>query len=169
MRQSSTVDRIVALVGAFALSGCYTYVPTQSPAPGTEVRVRIPIESPVEGSNVVTDMLSVEGSVVSSGDTLVLATETTQTFGNFREVRTLDTLRVSRARLASLEEKTFNRGKTIGFTALVVAGTVALVLGVAGTVGGGDDGGNGGNGGGTGTSITVGALGGLVARLFGGG
>ena len=164
MTTPSSFERAVALVAAFALSGCYTYVPVQAPAPGTEVRVRIPVQSPVEGSNVVADMMSVEGEVVSAGDTLVLATENTQTFGNFREVRTQDTLRVSRTRLASLEEKTFSRGRTIGFSALVVAGTVALVLGVAGAVGGGDDDGGGG-GPGNGASITVG---GWLGRILGG-
>ena len=168
MRSPSSFDRVVALVAAFVLSGCYTYVPVQSPTPGTEVRVRIPVQSPVEGSSVVSDMLSVEGEVVSAGDTLVLATESTQSFGNFREVRTLDTLRVSRTRLASLEEKTFSRGKTIGFSALVLAGTAALVLAVAGTVGGSDGGGDGG-GGGVGASITPAGLGGLLGRILGGG
>lgn len=168
MRRPSVLDRAVALLGAFALSGCYTYAPVQTPPPGTEVRVRIPVESPVQGSNVVTDVISVEGEVVTAGDTLVLATETTQTVGNFREVRTLDTLRVSRSRLASLEEKTFSRGRTIGFTALVVAGTAALVLGVAGTVGGSSDDG-GGNGGGNGASITVSELAGILGSIFGGG
>ena len=168
MRVPSALDRMVALVGAFVLSGCYTYVPVQSPPPGTEVRVRIPVQSPVEGSNVVSDMLAVEGAVVSAGDTLVLATESTQTFGNFREVRTLDTLRVSRTRLASLEQKTFSRGRTIGFSALVLAGTAALVLAVAGTVGG-SDGDGGGGGGGVGAAVTVGGIGGFLGRILGGG
>jgi hypothetical protein len=167
MPRASWLERGLAVVGAFMMSGCFTYVPVEAPAPGTTVRARLPVESPVQGGRSAPDVVDVEGDVVSFGDTLVLATESTQMVGNFQEFRTVDTLRVSTNRLASLDERVFSRGRTVGFTALVVAGVVGIALAVSSAAGGGDDGGN--NGGGNPAAIVVGDLGGILARILGGG
>ena len=169
MRAASLLERTVALVGAFVLAGCHTYVPVQSAAPGTAVRVRLPVERSVEGTRAVApEIVDVEGNVVSFGDTLVLATESTQMVGNFREIRTADTLRVSMDRVAVVEERVFSRSRTIGLTALGLAAAAGIVYAVASAGGaGGDGGGNG--GGGNGASISAGDLGGLLVRLLGGG
>jgi hypothetical protein len=170
MARASTFERALCLVGALVLGGCHTYVPVRTAAPGTTVRVRLPIESSVEGNRTpVPEVVDVEGDVVSFGDTLVLATETTQMIGNFREVRTVDTLRVSMDRVAVVEERVFSTGRTVGLTALIVGAAAAIVIAVAGTGGGGDDNGGGNGGNGTGASISAGDLGGFVAKLFGGG
>jgi hypothetical protein len=170
MRRPSVFDRVVTLIGALALSGCFTYVPVETASPGTTVRARLPVERAVQGTRAVApEVVDVEGEVVSFGDTLVLATESTQMIGNFREVRTADTLRVSVDRLASVEERVLSKSRTVGFTALATAAAVGIVLAVASVAGGGDDGGNGNGGGGPAASISAGAIGGFVARLFGGG
>lgn len=170
MRRPSVFDRVVTLVGALALSGCFSYVPVETASPGTTVRAKLPIERPVQGSRAVApEMVDVEGEVVSFGDTLVLATESTQMIGNFREITTADTLRVSADRLAVVEERVFSTSRTVGLTAVLTAGALGIVLAVASVAGGGDDGGNGNGGGGPAASISAGAIGGLVARLFGGG
>lgn len=169
MRRASIGERASALVAAFALSGCFTYVPVETAAPGTTVRARLPVERLVEGTrSVAPSVVDVEGEVVSFGDTLVLATESTQMIGNFREITTADTLRVSADRLAVVEERVFSRSRTIGLTAVLTAAAAGLVVAVASTVGGGDDNGGGNGGGEPAASISVGTLGGFLVGLFGG-
>lgn len=170
MRRPTVFDRVVALVGAFALSGCFTYVPVETAPAGTTVRARLPVERSVEGTRAVApELVNVEGEVVSFGDTLVLATESTQMIGNFREIRTADTLRVSVDRIAVVEERVFSTSRTVGLTALVTAAAVGIALAVVSAAGGGGDGGDGNGGGQTGASISAGTLGGFLAGLFGGG
>jgi hypothetical protein len=151
---SSLPVRAVALVGAFVLSGCYTYVPATSVAPGSDVRVLLPVESRRAGGTVIRETLAVEGTLVSWDDTLRVATETTQQVGNFRQVQQMDTLRVPASEVDAVELREFSRGRTLGLTAAIVGGAALLVTGISQAAGGSDDGG--GNGNGTSASITVG-------------
>lgn len=170
MLRASWLERAVAVVGVFFLTGCHTYIPVDTAPAGTTVRARLPIEQAVEGSRTMApEVVDVEGKVVSFGDTLVLATQTTQMVGNFREVRVADTLRVSMGRVAVVEERVFSTGRTIGLTAVVLAAAAGVVVAVAAIGGGGGNPGNGGGGGGPAASISAGDLGGILARLFGGG
>lgn len=169
MLRSTRLERAVAVLGVFFLTGCHTYVPVETASPGTTVRARLPIQRAVEGTRTVApEVVDVEGEVVSFGDTLVLATQTTQMVGNFREVRMADTLRVSLDRVAVVEERVFSTSRTVGLTAVVLAAAAGIVLAVAGIGGGGDNPGNGNGGGGTGASISASDLGGILSKLFGG-
>lgn len=159
--------RATALVGAFVLSGCYTYVPISSAPSGTDVRAHLPVETRTAGGAVTRETIPVEGTVVSFGDSLVLATRATTRVGNFREVVQEDTLRLAVTELSGVEMKEFSRGKTLGFTAIVVGGVALLITGIAAAAGGSD--GDGGPGsGGNGASISAPRILGFFQALAGG-
>ena len=50
MRTRRLLDGGLALVIVVSLGGCHRYVPVQHFAPGTVVRVQVPLTSAVEGS-----------------------------------------------------------------------------------------------------------------------
>lgn len=159
--------RGLAVLGAFVLSGCYTYLPVASAPPGSEVRVLLPVESRRAGGVVTRESLAVEGTLVTWGDSILVATESTQQVGNFRQVSFQDTLRVGSAEVDAVQLREFSRGRTLGFTAVVVGGVLLIAAGITQTLGGGDGGDGDGNGG-TQASITVSRLLHLLKGLGGG-
>lgn len=165
-RVRSPLGRAAAALGAFVLSGCYSYIPVTSAPPGSEVRAHLPVETRTAGGAVTRESLPVEGRVVSFTDSLVLATMLRTQVGNFRQVDQADTLRLSVAELDGVELKEFSRGRTLGFTALVIGGAALVVLGISTVAGGSDDGDGGGNG--TGVSIAAPRLPGIFRILTGG-
>lgn len=132
-------------VGAVVMSGCYTYIPVENPAPRTPVRITVPLNSAVSNPNRAPDSYTLEGTVVSVGDSLTLETQTTAQMGQFRQVSRMDTVRVARRNLLALDERVYSQSRTIGLGVVIVAGTAALVGGIySATVGSGGDDGNGG-------------------------
>lgn len=132
-------------VGAVVMSGCYTYVPVENPAPRTSVRVTVPVNRSVTGANLAPQSYTLEGTVVSLTDSLTLETQTTATMGQFRQVSRVDTVKVARQNLLAIDERVYSQSRTIGLGAVIVAGTAALVAGIySATVGFGGDGGDGG-------------------------
>ena len=83
----------LALLGVFALSGCYTYRTVENPAVGSLVRVNIPVtvSSAVTNPNQSTQSMGIDGIVLAVGDTLSLATETRRSMGAYRELVQYDT------------------------------------------------------------------------------
>jgi len=158
--------RTMAVLGAFVLSGCYTYLPVTAAPRGTEVRAHLPVETRVAGGATATETIPVEGTVVEFGDSLVLETTARTRVGNFREVTEVDTLRVATAELAGVEVKEFSRNRTLGFTALVVGGTALVIMAITAAAGGSDDGPPG--GGGVGVSVTPSGILGFLGALAGG-
>ena len=128
------------------LSACYTYVPIESPAPQTPVRVTVPIVNVARDQNRTPETYRIEGVVVSSGDSLVLATQRRTETGAFREVVRVDTVRVETRSLLAIDEKVYSQPRSIGLGVLLAAGTAGLVAGLLSvTTGvGGDGPGNGG-------------------------
>ena len=118
----------LALLALLGTGGCYSYTPVQTPAPGTVVRVHVPLTSAVSNPNRPPETVDVEGTVISAGDTLVLATETRRELGTFRVLTDSDTLRMAVTGLAGMEERSFSSAKTYGLSALVVAGAAGLIL-----------------------------------------
>ena len=51
MRPSRTITRILAVVGAAFMSGCYSYVPVERPSPGSIVRIQVPVRTAVDNRN----------------------------------------------------------------------------------------------------------------------
>lgn len=128
-----------------ALTGCYSYQPTEAPAPGTTVRVKVPIRSNVVRSGGEPQTAAFEGTLLALGDTVLLETKARREYGAFREVLLFDTLRVARADVTALEERLLSKPRTYAFTAALTL--TATVLGIAainaatGSEGGGKPGG----------------------------
>lgn len=157
MRKTNWFARATLVLGAALMSGCYTYVPVERPTPGETVRIEVPVRSAVAGGRDREDTASMEGKLVSAGDSIVLEVASTTAIGNFRQVKSLDTLRVARADVSSVATRNFSKPKTIGLTAVIVGATAALAV-AALDLGGGSDG-SGKPGGGTTTgAIRVGPI-----------
>lgn len=139
---------VVFGLGASALSGCYVYLPVENPAPMTPVRITVPVSNALQNPNRAPETYTVDGTVVTSGDTLVLETSTRTETGAYREVVRMDTLRVATRSLQSVEEKVFSKEKTIGLSVLVTVGVAGLVTGIL-SVTTGSQGGGPGDGGST--------------------
>ena len=108
--------------------GCHSYIPSDSPAPGSVARVRIPTGSAAEGPNAVAETASLEGVVVSAGDTIVLAMRIRREWGNDGGTLRTDTVRLSRDRLSSIEVKEVATGKSLLLTAAIAGAAMALAL-----------------------------------------
>jgi hypothetical protein len=121
-----------------ASAACHTYVPVANPQPGTTVRVRVPVTSALDNGNAAPSTASIEGTVIASGDTLLLGTTQRQEYGAYREVTRSDTLRLTRDQVLSLEEAEFSVGRTAVLTVAIVGAAVGLAFASWG--GGGDDG-----------------------------
>ena len=118
LRTNSPLVRTVAAVGAFLMSGCYTYVPTATVAPGADVRVLLPVETRGFGGTVTTENIPVDGVVIEAGDSLIMETESRQQVGNFQEMVLTDTLRLAPSQITQLQVKEFDSVRTWGFTAM---------------------------------------------------
>lgn len=129
------------LVAAAVMTGCHTYTPVTTPAPGTTVRVQIPVRSAMDDPNAPTPTRSVEGLVVEGGDTLVLATESRIEYGAYREITQYDTLRIGPDQRSSVEVREFSKGKSV-VLGVAVTGIVvgAALLALGGTFGSGGEG-----------------------------
>lgn len=115
-------------------SACYSYEPVETPAPGTPVRIQVPVNSPVVRPNQAPETMFFEGTLVSLGDTLLLATRSRREVGAFREILEFDTLRVAQSRVSLLEERLLSKPKTYAFTAVVTGGVVALGIAALNTL-----------------------------------
>ena len=162
------LHRTALVAGAFLLSGCHTYLPIDAPRPGSVARVRVPIESAVADPNAPPETVAVEGLVLASGDTIVLAASTRRELGAFREIIQYDTFRVARDGLVSIEAREFSKGRSLALGVIIAGGATGLAL-VALGFGGGEGGENPGD---DGTqqgftlqlSATVGAILGVFGR-----
>ena len=108
-----------------------------TPLPGSTVRVRVPVTSALDDRNAAPTTVAIEGEVLEAGDTLVLARRTRQEFGAFREVIRMDTLRLARAQVTSVELKEFSSGRSVVLGLVLAAGGSGLALAAFGS-GGGD-------------------------------
>ncbi len=124
--------------GAILLAGCFSYLPVETPPPGATVRVRIPVTSAVADPNAPPQTISVEGTVLESGDTLVLATETRRELGAFREIVQFDTVRLAPDQRSSVELRDFSKGRSIALGAGIAAGIAGLAIVAFGGVFGGE-------------------------------
>ena len=128
--------RVLVLALVLGAGACHTYVPVTNPAPGTRVRVRVPVTSALDNGNTAPSTASIEGDVIAAGDTLILGTTTRQEYGAYREVTLVDTLRLGPDQLLSVEQAQFSTSRTIILTAAIVGAAVGTAL--AGFGGGGE-------------------------------
>ncbi len=146
----------VAAAGALLLSGCHTYLPVQSPTPGSVARVHVPVRSAVADPHAPAPTASVEGTVLSTGDTIVLEVRTRQRIGALQEVVQENIYRVGLDEVVAIEvrELSGRRSALLGVGILGGIGLLALAA-FGGEFGQGGDGpdDNGGR------SFTIGFLG----------
>ena len=118
----------LVLAGLFA-SACHSYTPVTHPAPGARVRVSVPVQSALDDGNAAPQTASIEGEVVESRDTLVLAVTNRQEYGAYREVVLYDTLRLAPDQMVSVEQADFSMGRTVLLSTVIAVGaTVAAIL-----------------------------------------
>jgi hypothetical protein len=127
---------------------CYGYRPVDMPTPGTQVRVGVPVQSALEGRRGAPQSASVDGTVVSAGDTLVLQASNTQQIDAFRTFTAVDTVRMAQDRLLSIEERYLSKPRTVAFSIASAVGVFLFVKGIQEIAGGSEDDGppNGGGG-----------------------
>lgn len=131
-----------AVFGALLLSGCHTYLPVQSPAPGSVARVHVPVRSAVSDPNAPAPTASVEGTVLSAdGDTIVLEVRTRQHYGALQEVVQENIYRVGLDEVVSIEARELSgrRSALLGVGLLGGIGLLALAA-FGGDFGQGGDG-----------------------------
>lgn len=146
----------VAAAGALLLCGCHSYLPVESPAPGVVARLHVPVSSAVSNPNAPPPTVSVEGTVLSTGDTIVLQVRTRQHFGALQELVQENVYRVARDEVVAIELREFSGRRSAVLGGALLVGAVGLaVLAFGGEFGqGGEDPDNNG-----GRSITIGFLG----------
>lgn len=125
------------VVGSALLVGCYTYVPVERPAPGTSVRIHVPLRSVADQAGRGPRSVSFEGTVLALSDTLVLEVKSRRPVGAFRELVELDTLRVAVGELSGVEERLLSKPKTYAFAVVVVGGAAGLAVAAVEVAGGG--------------------------------
>ena len=128
--------------GVAFLAGCHTYSLVENPPLGSDVRVRVPVSSPLSRR---VDVVSLEGQLVESGDTLTLATETRRQLGAYSELMQYDTLRLARTQVNSVELKEFSTSRSVMLGVVVTGGVVLGGLLGFGLFGGGDEANGGGD------------------------
>lgn len=159
--------RILPVLSILWLGGCYTYRPIDTAAPGTTVRVQVPVTSAVASPNAAPRSESVEGHVVSNDDEIVLSVRTRRMIGAVREVMVEDTLRLRPEQISSLEVREFSSGRSI-VLGVVIAGGVAAVAAAGLGLGGGDEGDPGGPGPVAAVVVSERRLFSAILRLLGG-
>lgn len=168
MRHAFARAFAAVLLGS-VLSACYSYRPVDSAPPGSTVRVHIPVSSSVNIPGRQTETVTLEGSLLSLGDSVEVATETRRAMGAYREIVQLDTLRLGASQVARIEVKEFSTGRTVGLSlviAALVGGAAAIAFGVGG--GSAGDGPPGGGGPEPAVVITPSLITGLIGALSGG-
>lgn len=103
-------------------SACYTYTAVDLPAPGSEVRVLLPVTSALDNPNAAPPTVAIEGLVLSSGNTLVLATQTRSEISQFRQFVQFDTLHLARDAYTGLQTKEFSTAKSIVLGGVIFGG-----------------------------------------------
>jgi len=136
MNTKNWIARATAVLGAAVMSGCYTYVPVERPAPGSTVRIEVPVRSAVTGGRDQEDVASMEGTLISAGDSIVMEVSQLKEIGNFRQIKSLDTLRVARSDVSGIATRSFSKPKTVALTAIIAGATTVLAVAALGLGGG---------------------------------
>lgn len=118
------------------LAGCHSYRPVNTAPVGEVVRVRVPVASPVGGRSV--ESVSLEGQVLSNGDTITLATATRRQLGAFSELMQFDTIRLAETQVTSVELKEFSTKRSVVLGVAIAAGAFVAAAYGFGLVGGAD-------------------------------
>ena len=116
----------VLLLGVMALSGCFTYFPVESPMPGEIARLHVPVSSAVADPGAPPETTTVEGTVLETGDTIVVEVQTRREIGAYREFVQENTYRIPRSELVGIEMRELSRGRSVGLGAAIFVGAGVL-------------------------------------------
>jgi hypothetical protein len=137
-------------VGALCLaasSGCYKFVPVESPRPGMEVRARLKTEAAVRRSaGLDTPIMRLDGKIVEADETSVaLDVLVMRTNSVFQEATVRDTVRLETAEIQSVLVRKFSPTQTAlvtvgaGLAAFAFVRTIDQITGGTGEDDGGGD------------------------------
>lgn len=115
----------VLMLAGTVLSGCHNYRVVETPSIGSIVRVRVPVTSALDQPNAATQTASLEGQVVSVGETLLLATKSSRTYGAYREVVLFDTISLRAEQVSVIEVREFSSRKSVLMGVVITAGALA--------------------------------------------
>ena len=116
---------LVLMLAGTVLSGCHNYRVVETPSIGSIVRVRVPVTSALDRPNAASQTASLEGQVVSVGETLLLATQSSRTYGAYREVVQFDTISLSADQVSVIEVREFSSTKSVLLGVVITAGALA--------------------------------------------
>lgn len=132
MKMVGARKSLAAVCALLVLSGCYTYTPTDASIapPGEEVRVLVTRAGQSELAAIVGDN-GAAGTIVGviqsvEDDDLLMSVEVGQRQEGIRRIDMVQTIRVPRGEIISMERREVNR---VG-TGLMIAGAAALGVGV---------------------------------------
>ena len=140
MIRLDTVRVCSMALGTLFLSGCHTYRTVDSAPQGATVRVSVPVRSALAGGGAPLRTESIEGRVLENGDTLALATETRRTLGAYRDIVQMDTLRLGRDQIASLEVRELAKTRSVVLGVIIAVGAGAAGVLAYNAAGGGSTG-----------------------------
>lgn len=139
---SASLRAVLAIAGAVALAGCYSYKPVTAARPGMEVRARLSSEAAVRRSQGYEEpILRLDGRVVeATSDALTLDILIVRSSSAFQDVEMRDTVQLASSEIQSIQQRTFSPGRTALVAIGGAVGIFALVKGIDQVVGGtGDD------------------------------
>lgn len=119
-------------LGALLLSGCHTYLPVQTPTPGTTARVHVPVRSALADPNAPPRTAFVEGTVLSVGDTIVLEVRTRRYYGALQELVQENVYRVDRDEIIAVELREVSMGRSVALGVAILGGIGVLALAALG-------------------------------------
>ena len=111
-----------------AMTACHTYTHVESPAVGTVARVTVPVRGTNGDASAPVQAASLEGVVVSAGDTIVLAMPIRREWGDAQGVMRIDTVRLLSDQLSAIEAKGPSTGKSVLLGAAIAGGVTTLAL-----------------------------------------
>lgn len=121
----------VLVLGAALLSGCHTYRVVDAPTIGSTVRVHVPVTSALNAGR--DESASVEGVLLSFGDSIKLESQTRRAIGAFRELSQVDTFRLATEQASLVEVRELSRKRSVVLGVAVLGGvTLAAVYGFRG-------------------------------------
>ena len=132
---------VAVLVVIVSVTGCYSYVPVQSPVPGTEVRARLKADAAIRRSQGLDDPITrIDGVVVeSSAQALALDVLVARSSSAFQNVTLRDTVRLESSEIEWVLQRKFSTARTALLVVGAGAAAAGIIAGIDQVVGGTDD------------------------------
>jgi hypothetical protein len=140
-RGRALLREVVPVLALLVGSGCYSFAPVSSPAPGMDVRARLRVEAAVRRSQEIDEPIRyVDGRVVTatadeiSLDVLIARSQTV-----FQDIVIRDTITFQLAELEAVLERKLSAKRTGLFVIGTGVGAFLVVKGISQIVGGNEE------------------------------